>query len=313
MSVSYKDYYKLLGVERSSPKEEIAKSYKKLARKYHPDLNPENKEAEEKFKELTEAYDVLKDAKKRKLYDQLGSNWKDGQNFQGAPGSENMHFNFNGQNFSGGDNSAFFEMLFGQAARAQTSRSGGFGPDPFSAFSSRQRKGQDYEAELVITLEDAFNGAKSNINIDLPDGPRALDVNIPAGIKNGNKLRLSEQGGKIAGGIAGDLFLRIRYAEHAYFQVEDNNILYKLAISPWEAVLGTKVIISTLAGEIEMNIPAGTSSGKKFRLRGKGLASSAGKGDQFVHIQIKVPTELSDEERTLWESLAEKSSFKARD
>lgn len=309
MAVSYKDYYKLLGVERTTATEEIAKAYKKLARKFHPDLNPGDSKAEEKFKEINEAYEVLKDPEKRKMYDQLGPNWKDGQQFQGAPGFENM--NFNGQNFGGAGFSDFFETLFGQAARGQGGR-GGFGPDPFGGFSARQRRGRDVEAELSVSLEDAIKGGRRTITLTMPQGDRTLEVNVPAGIREGGKLRLAGQGDTVPGGSAGDLFLRIVYAPHPLFHVEGDSVLYDLPLSPWEAVLGTKARVTTLEGEIELNIPAGTGSGRKFRLRGKGLGSGAARGDQMVQVQIKVPTELSPREKELWDELAQESTFSPR-
>lgn len=312
MAVSYKDYYKLLGVERSAATEEIAKAYKKLARKHHPDLNPGDSSAEEKFKEINEAYEVLKDSEKRKLYDQLGPNWKDGQQFQGAPGFENMNFNFNGQNFGGAGFSDFFEAVFGQAGgRAQGGR-GGFGPDPFGGFSSRQRRGRDVEAELSVSLEDSIKGGRRSITLTMPQGDRTLEVNVPAGIREGGKLRLAGQGDSAPGGSAGDLFLRIKYAPHSLFRTEGDNVLYDLPLSPWEAVLGTKARVPTLEGDIELNIPAGTGSGRKFRLRGKGLGAGAGRGDQMVQVQIKVPAELTPRERELWDALAAESAFTAR-
>ncbi|MEG2172875.1 MAG: J domain-containing protein [Desulfovibrionaceae bacterium] len=314
MAVSYKDYYKLLGVERSTSVEDIAKAYKKLARKHHPDLNPDDKGAEEKFKEINEAYEVLKDPEKRKLYDQLGPNWKEGQQFQGAPGFENMNFNFNGQNFGGAGFSDFFEAMFGQAARGQGGGGGrgGFGPDPFGGFSARQRRGRDVEADLPISLEDAFKGGRRTITLTMPQGDRTLEVNVPAGIREGGKLRLSGQGDSTPGGSAGDLFLRIKYAPHAQFRTEGDTVHFDLQLSPWEAVLGAKARVPTLEGAIELNIPAGTSSGRKFRLRGKGLGSGASRGDQIVQVQITVPAELTKRERELWDALAAESLFKAR-
>lgn len=313
MAVSYKDYYKLLGVERSAAVEEIAKAYKKLARKHHPDLNPGDNSAEEKFKEINEAYEVLKDPEKRKLYDQLGPNWKDGQQFQGAPGFENMNFNFNGQNFGGAGFSDFFEAVFGQAGgRAQGGGRGGFGPDPFGGFSARQRRGRDVEADLSVSLEDSIKGGRRTITLTMPQGDRTLEVNVPAGIREGGKLRLAGQGDSAPGGSAGDLFLRIKYAPHSLFRTEGDNVLYDLPLSPWEAVLGTKALVPTLEGDIELNIPAGTGSGRKFRLRGKGLGSGGVRGDQMVQVQIRVPVELSPRERELWDALAAESQFIAR-
>ena len=311
MAVSYKDYYKLLGVEREAKAEEISKAYKKLARKYHPDLNPGDKQAEEKFKEINEAYEVLKDPEKRKLYDQLGPNWQHGQQFQGEPGYENVHFTFNGKSFAGSGFSDFFETLFGGAA-AGGGRGANFGPDPFGGFSSRPRRGRDVEAELPLSLEEASSGGRRTVTLQMPQGPKTLEVNVPAGIREGAKLRLAGQGDPAPGGTPGDLFLRVRYLPHPQFKVEGENLHCDVALAPWEAVLGAKVAVPTLEGQVELNIPAGSSSGRKFRLRGKGLGSGVNRGDLLARVMIKVPAQLSAEERELWQKLADMSSFKAR-
>ena len=311
MAVSYKDYYKLLGVERGTKTEEISKAYKKLARKYHPDLNPGDKQAEEKFKEINEAYEVLKDPEKRKLYDQLGPNWQHGQQFQGEPGYENVHFTFNGKSFDGSGFSDFFETLFGGAA-AGGGRGANFGPDPFGGFSSRPRRGRDVEAELPLSLEEASSGGRRTVTLQMPQGPKTLEVNVPAGIREGAKLRLAGQGDPAPGGTPGDLFLRVRYLPHPQFKVEGENLHCDVPLAPWEAVLGAKVAVPTLEGQVELNIPAGSSSGRKFRLRGKGLGSGVNRGDLLARVMIKVPAQLSAEERELWQKLADVSSFKAR-
>ena len=311
MAVSYKDYYKLLGVEREAKAEEISKAYKKLARKYHPDLNPGDKQAEEKFKEINEAYEVLKDPEKRQLSDQLGPNWQHGQQFQGEPGYENVHFTFNGKSFDGSGFSDFFETLFGGAA-AGGGRGANFGPDPFGGFSSRPRRGRDVEAELPLSLEEASSGGRRTVTLQMPQGPKTLEVNVPAGIREGAKLRLAGQGDPAPGGTPGDLFLRVRYLPHPQFKVEGENLHCDVALAPWEAVLGAKVAVPTLEGQVELNIPAGSSSGRKFRLRGKGLGSGVNRGDLLARVMIKVPAQLSAEERELWQKLADVSSFKAR-
>lgn len=323
MGVEYKDYYKLLGVERNAGKDEISKAFKKLARKYHPDMNPDNKEAEDKFKDINEAYEVLKDDEKRKLYDQLGPNWQHGQNFQQPPGFENFTFyGGGGQNFgqSGGFSgsfggsgfSDFFETLFGGAGRGQ-----GFGPDPFSSFTRRPQRGRDVEAELGLTLEEAHNGGRKNVSISSPGaGSKALEINIPVGVKEGARIRLAGQGDPAPGGPGsgqpGDLYLRVKLLPHKHFALEGNNILYELNLAPWEAALGVKVRVPTLDKEVELSVPAGSSSGKRFRLRGKGLGSGTGKGDQYVRLNIKMPHKLEPEEKELWEKLSEVSHFKAR-
>lgn len=323
MSVSYKDYYKLLGVERTAKTEDISKAYKKLARQYHPDLNPGDKQAEEKFKEINEAHEVLKDAEKRRLYDQLGPNWQHGQQFQGEPGFENVHFTFNGKNFDGSGFSDFFETLFGGARGAQFGGQAGpfggqsgsrtqFGPDPFGGFSSRPRRGRDVEAELPLTLEEVQKGGSRTVSLQGPQGPKTLEVNVPAGIREGAKLRLAGQGDPAPGGTPGDLFLRVRYLPHATFRVDGENLQCDVALAPWEAVLGGKVEVPTLEGNVEMQIPAGSSSGRKFRLRGKGLGASGKRGDLLARVMIKTPAQLSEDERELWQKLAETSAFKAR-
>lgn len=310
MAVSYKDYYKLLGVERGARAEEISKAYKKLARQYHPDLNPGDKQAEDKFKEINEAYEVLKDPEKRKLYDQLGPEWQHGQQFQGNPGFGNAHFTFNGQRFDGSGFSDFFETLFGGAGGGRGAQ---FGPDPFGGFSSRSRRGRDVEAELSLSLEEALRGGRRAVTLQMPQGPKTLEVNVPAGIREGAKLRLAGQGDPAPGGTPGDLFLRVRYLAHPLFKVEGENLHCDVALAPWEAALGARVAVPTLEGEVELSIPAGSSSGRKFRLRGKGLGSGVNRGDLLARVMIKVPARLSAEESELWQKLAQVSSFKARD
>lgn len=310
MAVSYKDYYKLLGVERGARAEEISKAYKKLARQYHPDLNPGDKQAEDKFKEINEAYEVLKDPEKRKLYDQLGPEWQHGQQFQGNPGFGNAHFTFNGQRFDGSGFSDFFETLFGGAGGGRGAQ---FGPDPFGGFSSRSRRGRDVEAELSLSLEEALRGGRRAVTLQMPQGPKTLEVNVPAGIREGAKLRLAGQGDPAPGDTPGDLFLRVRYLAHPLFKVEGENLHCDVALAPWEAALGARVAVPTLEGEVELSIPAGSSSGRKFRLRGKGLGSGVNRGDLLARVMIKVPARLSAEESELWQKLAQVSSFKARD
>lgn len=306
MGVAYKDYYKTLGVERSASKDEIAKAYKKLARKYHPDLNPGDKSAEEKFKDINEAYEVLKDEEKRRMYDQLGPNWKEGQQFTGGPGFENFHFNFNGtQGGFGGVNSDFFEALFGQMGR------GGFGTqqDPFDTFGgfnrARSRRGKDVEAEIEITLEEARQGVAKQITLSSASGSSNLQIKVPAGIKDGGKLRLRGKGNP--GSPAGDLYLTIHYAKHPTFRVDGKDVICEVSLKPWEAVLGAKKLVPTLDGAVEMNIPAGSSSGRRLRLRGLGLGPASSRGDEYVSVSISIPKpeELTPEAKRLWTALAE--------
>lgn len=286
-------------------------------------MNPDNKEAEDKFKDINEAYEVLKDEEKRKLYDQLGPNWQHGQNFQQPSGFENFTFygggggqggGFGGMGGPGGFGagsgfSDFFETLFGGAGRGQ-----GFGPDPFSSFSRRPQRGRDVEAELGLSLEEAQGGGKKSVSISSPgSGSKSLEINIPVGVKEGARIRLSGQGDPApGGGQPGDLYLRVKLLPHKHFSLEGNNILYELNLAPWEAALGVKVRVPTLDSEVELSVPPGSGSGKRFRLRGRGLGSGGSKGDQYVRLNIKMPHKLDDEEKELWEKLAEVSKFKAR-
>lgn len=331
MSVEYKDYYKLLGVSRESSKDEISKAYKKLARKYHPDLNPNNKEAEDKFKDINEAYEVLRDDEKRRLYDQLGPNWKHGQQFQGAPGFEGFNFGPGGGNFNfsssggaGGAFSDFFEMIFGgmrggQPGGSQSGQFGGsgFGADPFAGFSSRggmPQRGGDIETSITLSLEEVYSGGKKNITLQGRSGDvKSLEVNIPRGVKPGARIRLAGQGQPgISGGGAGDLYLKVQISAHSKYKIDGNNIIYALPLAPWEAALGAKIRVPTLDGEVELNIQPGTGSGRKLRLRDRGLGSGAGRGDQLVMVEIVLPEKMSEDEEKLWRELAGKSKFKAR-
>jgi len=325
--MEYKDYYKLLGVSRSSSKDEIAKAFKKLARKYHPDLNPNSKGAEDKFKEINEAYEVLKDSKKRKLYDQFGSNWEHGQNFQPPPGYENMNFGGGGGGFSD-----FFETVFGGGGAGGATfrggfqqggfQQGGFQQGGFGGFQQRPRRGSDSEATYELTLDEAYRGGAKSVTLQEqavgPDGiPRmttkTLEVKVPAGVKDGQRIRLAGQGNPgMAGGAKGDLYLRIKLMPHTLFKVNDADIILDLPLAPWEAALGATLRVPTLDGAVEMKIPPGIGSGKKLRIKSKGLGSGAKRGDQFVRIMIQAPDRISGDERRLWEELQEKSEFKPR-
>jgi curved DNA-binding protein len=320
MAVEYKDYYKLLEVSRDASQDDISRAFKKLARKYHPDLNPGDPHAEAKFKEINEAYEVLKDPEKRKLYDSLGPHWKDGQNFQPPPGFENIRFHTSGSGFGSSRFSDFFEMFFGSpgfdVGAGTFSFHGGSG-----GFSGRHMRGQDTEMNLVLSLEEAYRGGPKTISLTErllgPDGrphmhTRTLNVQIPAGVKDGAKIRLVGQGEPGLGGPAGDLYLRVEIAPHPLFKVAGNDVVYDLRLAPWEAVLGTTVRVPTLGGEVELKIPPGVSSGQKIRIPGRGLGSSGQRGDQLVRMVIRSPKNLTDQERRLWQELARISSFAAR-
>ena len=336
MSVEYKDYYQILGVDRNASQEEISKAFKKLARKYHPDLNTDNPEAENKFKEVNEAYAVLKDPEKRKKYDQFGADWEHGQDFD-PRNFQNMHFNFGGagggaESFGGSEYSDFFDLLFGnlfgqgggQGGRRRT-YSTTFGNDPFGGGFDRDMgmgsgfsaKGEDSEATLELTLEEAARGGKKSIALQ-EQGARGgvqnknLEVNIPPGVTEGSKIRLSGQGSPGMKGQRGDLYLRVKLKPHHLFRVEKKNIVLDLPLAPWEAALGATVRVPTLEGSVNMKIPPGTSSGKKLRLKGKGLGRGKNKGDQLVQAMIKMPQKPSQKEKELWEQLAQESDFQPR-
>lgn len=317
--MEYKDYYQVLGAKRDASQDEIAKAFKKLARKCHPDLNPNDCKAEGKFKDINEAYEVLRDPEKRKLYDSFGHNWQHGQNFQPPPGYEGARFGGGGQQFDMGGFSDFFETVFGGqgfGGQGQGQR-GGFG-----GYQRRATRGRDVEAGLELTLEEAYSGGSKNITLHEevpgPDGrptiqPKTLSVNIPAGVRDGAKIRLAGQGGAgFGGGPTGDLYLKVMIRPHSRFKLEDVNVVVDLPLSPWEAALGATVRVPTLEGEIDINVPAGISSGRKMRIRGKGLNGKAGRGDQLVRVMIHAPKELSGEERELWEKLAKVSTFNPR-
>jgi len=321
--VEYKDYYKLLGVTKSASQDDISKAFKKLARQCHPDLNPGDCDAETKFKDINEAYEVLRDPEKRKLYDQLGPNWQHGQNFQPPPGYENMRYHFGGgggaQDFDMGGFSDFFQTIFGGA--------GGFGAGPgfggAGGYRRRPARGQDVEAGLELTLEEAYHGGSKAITLQeeamAPDGrpylkPKTLSVNIPAGVRDGAKIRLAGQGSQgFGGGQAGDLYLKVMIRPHSRFKLEDVNVLVDVPLAPWEAALGATVRVPTLDGEVDLNIPPGIGSGRKMRIRGKGLNGKAGRGDQLVRVMIQVPKNVSDKARSLWEELAKESDYNPRE
>ncbi len=328
--MEYKDYYKTLGVDKKASKEEISKAFKKMARKYHPDLNPGDDKAEGRFKEVNEAHEVLKDPEKRKLYDQLGPNWEQSQQggYQPPPGYENVRFDFGGQGGGAGGFSDFFETIFGGGF----SRGGGFqSGEGFSGFENgfggrgyqrRPRRGADSEASYEITLEEAYQGGAKSITLQEqtrgPDGrphmeTKTLEVKIPPGVREGQRIRLAGQGNPGAGGgSAGDLYLRIKLMPHHLYKVRDNNLILDLPVTPWEAALGAKVRVPTLDGPVDMNIPSGTSSGRKMRIRGKGLGCGAKRGDQLVRVMVKVPSEMSEVEKKLFKELSKKSEFNPR-
>lgn len=306
--MKYKDYYSALGVERSASADEIKTAYRKLARKFHPDVSKE-KGAEEKFKEIAEAYKTLKDPEKRKAYDQLGSH-QSGEEFRPPP-DWGQQFSQGGFSFEDLDLSDLFESLAaGRGRGAHSGRRTGLA-------------GQDYEVTTHITLEDANNGAMLDLNLSAPEYdaqgrlqrvPKSFRVRIPKGATEGQRLRLPAKGGKgMNGGRDGDLYLNLALHPHPLYRVSGHDLYLDLPLTPWEAALGATVEVPTLGGSVALKVPAGTRAGQKLRLADRGLPKPhAGTGDLFAVPQIVVPSVLSDRERALFKELAEASSFNPR-
>lgn len=313
--MQYKDYYAVMGVAKDATQDEIKRAYRRLARKYHPDVSKEAN-AEARFKEVGEAYEVLKDPEKRAAYDQLGANWKAGQDFRPPPDWD-AGFEFSGGGFTAGDASEysdFFESLFGR----------GFG----SAFRSAHRgtgdfhtPGQDHHAKVLIDLEDAFNGATRTITLHAPEldprghvvtRERTLHVRIPKGVRQGQQIRLAGQGtAGIGQGPAGDLYLEIEFKPHRLFRVDGRDLYIDLPVSPWEAALGAKVKLPTPAGVIDLTIPPGSGSGRKLRLKGRGIPGSK-PGDLYAILQIALPPADNEKAHALYRKMAQELAFNPR-
>ncbi len=324
--MEYKDYYSTLGVSKQASADEIQKAYRKLARKYHPDVN-RSAGAEDKFKEITESYEVLKDPEKRKTYDRFGKDWKAFAGGRGAPppGFENIRFDFGGGGGSGF--SSFFDALFGGAGGGNPFGGGGagspfgggapFGRGGFGNAGGFTSRGQDQEAKILLTLEEAASGGAREISVTDPTTGEVKNykINLPRGVKAGQKIRLAGRGGTGAGsGAAGDLYLKVELRPHRRFRLEGLDLYTDLVVSPWEAALGAEAVVRTLDGSIKLRVPSGSSTGRKIRLREKGFPNPKGApGDLYAEIKIAIPDSLSSEERELFEQLAEVSSFDPRE
>ena len=303
--MEYKDYYKILGVSRTASEDEIKKAYRKLARKYHPDVSKEAN-AEERFKSVAEAYEVLKDTEKRRAYDQLGANWKAGQEFRPPPGWDGFQTRTTGNfgDMPGGGFSDFFETLFGASGFSGTRR--GF-----------QQRGEDQYSHLDVTLEEAYHGGSRTLQLQLPGKMgqarnKSLSVKIPPGIEHGQKIRLTGQGSPgLGGGPKGDLYLEISLLPHSLYRVEGRNILLDLPLAPWEAALGSRIEVPTLGGKVTLNIPANAQSGQKLRLRGRGLPGRSA-GDQYVCLKIINPPADSTVSQELFQRMARELDFNPR-
>lgn len=310
--MEYKDYYQVLAVDKEATQNDIKRSYRKLARKYHPDLNSSS-DAEEKFKEVGEAYEVLKDPEKRAAYDQLGANWKSGQSGFQPPPDWDEGFEFHGGGYTDGSNanfSDFFESLFGQQHGG--SRYSSEGAHYGGNFDYRQIHGEDSHARVFIELEDAYHGATRSLLLHSTemgaDGrphvkPRTLKVKIPKGVKEGQNIRLQGQGSPgFGGGRAGDLYLEIGFNPHSLYRVKGHDVFLELAITPWEAALGGSIQVPTPAGKVDLKIPAGSSSGKRMRLKGRGIPAKTC-GDLYLTLEIVLPDKISAKQKSLYQAL----------
>jgi curved DNA-binding protein len=313
MAVQFRDYYETLGVSKTASEDEIKSAFRKLARKYHPDVAKDKKAAEENFKRINEAYEVLSDPEKRRKYDHLGQSWNQPGGFQPPPqwgggqhgggfqwgSGENggVEFEFGGTGFSD-----FFEAFFG----------GGRGRSAFGGVGQRgvaAERGSDVEADIMVTLEEALHGSTRQVSLRRAGSKKTetYQVKIPRGVREGQRIRLAGQGeAGERGGKSGDLFLRVRLARHPDYSVEGNDLVHEVKIAPWQAVLGDQLILPTLEGSARLKLPAGTQGGQRFRLRGRGLPGVSGqRGDLYVAVQVSVPKKLSEREQEIWEQLAQ--------
>ena len=317
MATTTGDYYQALGVDRSASGQDIQRAYRKLARRFHPDIN-KDPGAEDRFKQINEAYEVLSDDKKRARYDRYGDAWRqvpedyDGPvpgtgPFPGADGGRRVYVNTNGGFDDAGFAGVNFEDLLGGLFGSRAAGGAGRG-------GRVSTPGADTEAEIELSVEDAYAGGRRRITLQTAAGPRSYEVNIPAGVIDGQRIRLAGQGASgLRGGPRGDLYLRVRLAPHPRYRVEARDIIVELPVAAWEAVLGASVPVDTPGGPVQVQVPAGSSSGRRLRLRGRGMPNPKGvAGDLYAEVKIVVPAQLSDEQRTLWRRLAEASAFDAR-
>jgi curved DNA-binding protein len=308
--MEYRDYYKTLGVNKNASEKEIKSAFRKLARKYHPDMNPDDPQAESRFKEVNEAYEVLSDSGKRAKYDELGADWKRWQQTGGraqdfnwnqwATGSAGQRVrtqNINMEDledlFGGGNSfSDFFTSIFGGAGM----RGDTHGFD----FQNQPQRGRDFEQEVEISLAEAHHGTTRLLEKD----GRRLQVKIPAGAKTGTRVRMRGEGG--SKGQAGDLYLRVKVLPDQRFERQGDDLCTTVPIDLYSVVLGGEVLVPTLSGEVKLKIPAGSQNGQKFRLRGKGMPKLKKKdqfGDLYARLEVQLPRKLSAKQREHFEAL----------
>jgi curved DNA-binding protein len=313
--MEYRDYYNILGVNKSASEKDIKKAYRRLARQYHPDMNPDDKQAEEKFKQINEAYQVLSDPEKRQKYDQLGADWQRYQQAGGRPGgfdwsrwttgggpgydvrygtAEDLGDLFG----SGGGFSDFFRQIFG-GGFAGGER--GFRSEPY--YARRPQRGQDYEQEVEITLEEAYHGTTRMLEKD----GRRLQIKIPPGARSGTKIRFAGEGAPSEyGGQPGDLYLRVKVMPAPRFERKGADLYATVPVDLYTALLGGKARVDTLSGPVSLNIKAGTQNGQTIRLSGKGmpkLRQEGAYGDLYVEIDVRLPTDLTPRQRELLEEM----------
>lgn len=300
-----KDYYEILGLTRKADEKEVKTAYRRLARKYHPDVNPNDKTAESKFKEISEAYEVLSDPEKRKMYDQFGSNWENARNFSGGFGNAGE----GDFNFGGGDFSTIFEQFF--------SGFGGGRGTKINMEDLQTAQPRDIEKVVELTLEEIDKGAKRVLTYQTADAVQTRDgaistipsnkkveVTIPAGITEGKKLRVPGKGASGIRGRAGDLYVTIKWATHPTFKPSGENLEVEVPVSFTTAALGGEIKVPTLRNQLAMKIPAGAQSGQTFRLANQGIARMGGaRSDLLVKIKITVPKSLNEEQKKLIKQL----------
>jgi curved DNA-binding protein len=318
--MEYRDYYKILGVKKNASEKEIKSAFRKLARKYHPDVNPDNPQAESRFKEVNEAYEVLGDSDKRAKYDQLGADWKRwqqtggrAQDFNwnqwatGSPAGQRVYTqNVNMedlQDLFGGDNpfSDFFTSIFGGVGM----RGGGsrVGANDFG-FQSQPQRGQDLEQEVEISLTEAYHGTTRLLD----KNGRRLQVKIPAGAQTGTRVRMRGEGTSSGDSQAGDLYLRLKVSPDPRFERDGDDLSTTIPVDLYSAVLGGEVSVPTLSGKVKLKIPAGSQNGQRFRLRGKGMPKLKQKdqfGDLYAKLDVQLPKKLSAKQREHFEALRE--------
>lgn len=292
--MEYQDYYQILGVPNNASAEDIKKSYRRLARKYHPDVSKENN-AEEKFKQVREAYEVLKDPAKKQAYDQMGSEPRGKPGFTPPPGWEfRQPGGDTGQPFYSENEgfSEFFESLFGRQAQSGRRQ------------SHFKQRGSDQHSKISVSIEEAFAGARRTLELQMGSTTRSLNVKIPAGVIAGQQIRLAGQGGEgIGGGPNGDLYLEIQLLDHPFYSVKNRDVYLNCPVTPWEAALGAKIIVPTLRGPVDLTIPAGSQTGKKLRLKGRGFPGVP-TGDQYIILNIYTPEPKTDSQRQLYHTMA---------